>query len=148
MLALGFHLGHCNERECPVLVRNHMSTPAVTVGPEADYKAALKLMQDSALHHLPVVDSGGNLVGIAAERDLLLAAAHYLQSEVEVGDIMHRGVVTATPDMSVAEAASLMVSKRIGGLPVVNDAKQVIGIITETDLFKALVKSLDVARVA
>lgn len=129
-----------------MLVRNHMSAPAVTVGPEADYKVALKLMQESALHHLPVVDAGGNLVGIAAERDLLLAAARYLQSTVEVGDIMHRGVVTATPDMSVSEAASLMVDKRIGGLPVVDDARQVVGIITETDLFRALVKSLDEAR--
>jgi len=125
-----------------------MSTPAVTVRPDADYKVALKLMQDNALHHLPVVDAGGNLVGIAAERDLLLAAARFLQSEVEVAEIMHRGVVTATPDMSVSEAAALMVGKRIGGLPVVDPAKQVIGIITETDLFKALVTSLDQAKAA
>lgn len=131
-----------------MLVRNHMSTPAVTVRPDADYKVALKLMQDNALHHLPVVDAGGNLVGIAAERDLLLAAARFLQSEVEVAEIMHRGVVTATPDMSVSEAAALMVGKRIGGLPVVDPAKQVIGIITETDLFKALVTSLDQAKAA
>lgn len=131
-----------------MLVRNHMSTPAVTVSPDADYKAALKVMQENALHHLPVVDAGGNLVGMAAERDLLLAAAHYLQSEVEVGDIMHQGVVTAKPEMSVAEAASLMVDKRIGGLPVIDDSKQVIGIITETDLFRALVKSLDSVNAA
>ena len=131
-----------------MLVRNHMSTPAVTVRPDADYKVALKLMQDNALHHLPVVDAGGNLVGIAAERDLLLAAARFLQSEVEVAEIMHRGVVTATPDMSVSDAAALMVGKRIGGLPVVDAAKQVIGIITETDLFKALVTSLDQAKAA
>lgn len=131
-----------------MLVRNHMSTPAVTVLPDTDYKMALKVMQENALHHLPVVDAGGNLVGIAAERDLLLAAAHYLQSAVEVGDIMHRRVVTATPDMSVAEAALLMVDKRIGGLPVVDHAKQVVGIITETDLFKALVKSRHEAKAA
>lgn len=124
-----------------MLVRDHMSTPVVTVRPDADYKMALKLMQDNALHHLPVVDAGGNLVGIAAERDLLLAAARYLQSAVDVADVMHRGVVTATPDMSVAQAASLMVGRRIGGLPVVDSTKQVVGIITETDLFKALVAS-------
>lgn len=131
-----------------MLVRDHMSTPAVTVRPDADYKVALKLMQDNGLHHLPVVDPGGNLVGIAAERDLLLAAARYLQSAVEVGDVMHRGVVTATPDMSVAQAASLMVGRRIGGLPVVDSTKQVVGIITETDLFKAFVASSAQAQVA
>lgn len=131
-----------------MLVRNHMSTPAVTVASDADYKAALKLMQENALHHLPVVDADGNLVGMAAERDLLLAAAHYLQSAVEVGDIMHRGVVTVTSEMSVAEAAALMVEKRIGGLPVVDKGEGLIGIITETDMFRALVKSLDEARAA
>lgn len=131
-----------------MLVRNHMSTPAVTVASDADYKAALKIMQENALHHLPVVDADGNLVGMAAERDLLLAAAHYLQSAVEVGDIMHRGVVTVSPEMSVAEAAALMVDKRIGGLPVVDKGEGLIGIITETDMFRALVKSLDEARAA
>lgn len=131
-----------------MLIRNHMSTPAVTVRSDADYKTALKVMQESALHHLPVVDADGNLVGIAAERDLLLAATHYLQSAVEVGDIMHRGVVTVTPEMSVADAATLMVEKRIGGLPVLDSGKQLVGIITETDMFRALVKSLDEARAA
>jgi len=131
-----------------VLIRNHMSTPAVTVRSDADYKAALKVMQENALHHLPVVDADGKLVGMAAERDLLLAATHYLQSAVEVGDIMHRGVVTVTSEMSVAEAATLMVEKRIGGLPVLDGGKQLIGIITETDMFRALVKSLDEPRAA
>ena len=95
--------------------------PAVTIASDADYKAALKLMQENALHHLPVVDADGNLVGMAAERDLLLAASHYLQSAVEIGDIMHRGVVTVPPEMPVSEAASLMIDKRIGGLPVVDE---------------------------
>jgi acetoin utilization protein AcuB len=131
-----------------VLVRNHMSKPAVTIASDADYKAALKLMQENALHHLPVVDADGNLVGMAAERDLLLAASHYLQSAVEIGDIMHRGVVTVPPEMPVSEAASLMIDKRIGGLPVVDEGEGLIGIITETDIFKALVKSLDQAQAA
>lgn len=131
-----------------MLVRNHMSKPAVTIASDADYKAALKLMQENALHHLPVVDADGNLVGMAAERDLLLAASHYLQSAVEIGDIMHRGVVTVPPEMPVSEAASLMIDKRIGGLPVVDEGEGLIGIITETDIFKALVKSLDQAQAA
>lgn len=125
-----------------------MSKPAVTIASDADYKAALKLMQENALHHLPVVDAEGNLVGMAAERDLLLAASHYLQSAVEIGDIMHRGVVTVPPEMPVSEAASLMIDKRIGGLPVVDKGEGLIGIITETDIFKALVKSLDQAQAA
>jgi len=120
-------------------VREHMSTPAVTIRPDTDYHSALRLMQENELHHLPVVDAGGALVGIAAERDLLIAATHYLQSRVEVNEVMHRGAVTATPDMTIAQAADLMMRNHIGGLPVVGDAGQVLGIITESDVFRALV---------
>lgn len=122
-------------------VREHMSTPAVTIRADSDYQSALRLMQENELHHLPVVDAGGELIGIAAERDLLIAATRYLQSGVEVSEVMHRGVVTATPDMPVTEAADLMVSHRIGGLPVV-DKGRLLGIITESDVFRALVEGL------
>jgi CBS domain-containing protein len=83
------------------------------------------------------MDSDGELSGIAAERDLLIAATHYLQSPVEVGDVMHRGVVAVTPDTTAAKAAKLMVGQRIGSLPVVNGAGQVVGIVTETDILRA-----------
>jgi CBS domain-containing protein len=122
-------------------VREHMSTPAVTIRADSDFQSALRLMQDNELHHLPVVDARGELIGIAAERDLLIAATRYLQSGVEVSEVMHRGVVTATPDMPVTEAADLMVSHRIGGLPVV-DKGRLLGIITESDVFRALVEGL------
>ena len=125
-----------------MLVRDHMSTPAVTIQADADYKTALTLMQEKAMHHLPVVDANGELIGIAAERDLLLAAMHYMQSQVEIGDVMHRGAITATPDMPIARAAEVMVSNKIGGLPVVDGRRRLLGIITETDIFKAFVRKL------
>ncbi len=120
-----------------MLVRDRMSTPAVTIRSGADYKAALRAMESNSLHHLPVLDRDGQLVGMAAERDLLIAAMHYLQSDVEVGDVMHRGVVTATPGMSLASAAKLMASERIGGLPVIDDTGALVGIITEVDILRA-----------
>jgi len=120
-----------------MLVRDLMSMPAVTIRSNEDYKAALTLMQERSLHHLPVMDSDGELSGIATERDLLIAATHYLQSPVEVGDVMHRGVIAVTPETSAARAANLMVGQRIGSLPVVNGAGQVVGIVTETDILKA-----------
>lgn len=129
-----------------MLVRDHMSSPAVTIRIDTDYKAALNLMQEKSMHHLPVVDKGGQLVGIAAERDLLLAAMHYMQSAVEVGDVMHRGAITATPDMPIADAAELMMKNNIGGLPVVDGGRQLLGIITETDIFKVLATALRRAR--
>jgi acetoin utilization protein AcuB len=123
--------------EAEMLVRERMSAPAVTIRTDTDYKAALKTMESSAMHHLPVLDAGGKLVGMAAERDLLIAAMHYLQSNVEVGDVMHRGIVTASPGMSLASAAKLMASEHIGGLPVIDDAGALVGIITEADILRA-----------
>jgi len=117
-----------------------MNARPITIRSDADYKAALKLMQDQQLHHVPVLDADKKLVGIVAERDLLLAATHHLQSAVEVGEVMHRGVVTATPAMPIGEAAALMVDHRIGGLPVVDDRQGVVGVITETDIFRAFVE--------
>jgi len=120
-----------------MLVRDLMSMPVFTVRSNLDYKTALALMQENSLHHLPVVESDGEISGMAAERDLLIAAARYLQSPVEVGDVMHRGVFAVTPDTTAARAARLLVGQRIGSLPVVDGAGRVIGIVTETDFLKA-----------
>lgn len=120
-----------------MLVRDRMSTPAVTIRSDTDYKSALRAMESHALHHLPVLDRNGKLVGMAAERDLLIAAMHYLQSNIEVGDVMHRGIVTTTPGTSLAGAAKLMASERIGGLPVIDDSGALVGIITEADILRA-----------
>ncbi len=125
-----------------MLVRDRMSKHPVTIHTDADYKLALKLMQDHAMHHVPVLDAGDKLAGVLAERDLLLAAMHYLQSAIEVSEIMHREVVTTTPDMPISEAAMLMVNNKIGGLPVLDGNQRVVGIITETDIFRAFVELL------
>ena len=123
-------------------VRERMSAPPITVQADSSYQRALRLMDDHRLHHLPVVNDTGLLVGIVTERDLLLAAAHYGTADIEVAEIMHKGALTASPEMTIAQAAQLMLQKRIGGLPVVDAQQQVIGIITETDLLKAFVEML------
>lgn len=122
-----------------MLVRELMSTPVVTIRNDEDYKAALDVMQKKAMHHLPVVDATGRVVGIAAERDLMLAATRFLQSAVEVGEVMHKGAVTTRPDASIADAAGLMLEHRIGGLPVIDTDERVIGLVTETDIFRVFV---------
>ena len=123
-----------------MLVRDRMSAHPVTIGDDADYKVALKLMEEHRLHHVPVLDAHRKLVGIVAERDLLLAATRHLQSAIEVAEVMHASVTTATLDMPIAEAATLMVDNRIGGLPVVDENAYVVGVITETDIFRAFVE--------
>lgn len=122
-----------------MLVRNRMSRPAVTIRQDADFQKALALMQEKKLRRLPVVDDDGQLVGIVVERDLLVAAMRYLQSRVEVGEVMTRNVVTVGPDTDLNEVARMMLERKIGGLPVVEHG-QLLGIITESDIFKRFVE--------
>ena len=122
-----------------MLVRNRMSRPAVTVRQDADFQKALALMQEKKLRRLPVVDDDGQLVGIIVERDLLVAAMRYLQSRVEVGDLMTRNVVTVGPDADLNEVARTMLERKIGGLPVVEHGR-LVGIVTESDIFRRFVE--------
>ncbi len=123
-------------------VRKHMSAPPITIFDDTDFKSALGLMQKHRIRRLPVVDAGGVLTGIVAERDLLVAADRYLSSPVDVGRIMTRQVVTVSDTTPVADAAMLMIERKIGGLPVVDPSRKLLGIITETDLLKALATML------
>jgi len=123
-----------------MLVQDHMTPRPITLRPDTDFKAALQLMQQHAIHHLPVLGGDDRLIGIVAERDLMFAALRYLGSSVDVEQVMHRKVVTATPAMTVADAATLMVTNAIGGLPVVDENGNVVGVITESDIFKAFVR--------
>ena len=122
-----------------MLVRNRMSRPAVTIRQDADFQKALALMQEKKLRRLPVVDDDGQLVGIIVERDLLVAAMRYLQSRVEVSDVMTRNVVSVGPDTDLNEVARMMLERKIGGLPVVEHGR-LVGIITESDIFKRFVE--------
>jgi CBS domain-containing protein len=122
-----------------MLVRNRMSRPAVTIRQDADFQKALALMQEKKLRRLPVVDDDGQLVGIIVERDLLVAAMRYLQSRVEVGDVMTRNVVSVGPDTDLNEVARMMLERKIGGLPVLEHGR-LVGIITESDIFKRFVE--------
>jgi len=136
-----------------MLVRDRMSSPAVTVPPEIQFQDALKLMRERQFRRLPVVDNQGRLVGIVAERDLLYASAspatslsvwelNYLLSKITIRGLMTKEVITTTPDTPIEDAAHLMREKRIGGLPVIDDNHRPVGIITETDIFKTFVEML------
>jgi acetoin utilization protein AcuB len=108
-------------------------------------------MRDHQFRRLPVVNKKGKLVGIVSERDLLHAApssatslsvweVHYLLAKIQVKKIMTKDVITTTPDTPVEDAARLMVTHKIGGLPVVDGHNNIVGVITETDIFTTFVE--------
>jgi acetoin utilization protein AcuB len=134
-----------------MFVRDRMSSEPVTVKADTPFQDALKLMRDHRFRRLPVVDRNDRLVGIVSERDLLYASPspatslsvwelNYLLSKLEVGEIMTRDVISTTPDTPIEEAARVIVDERIGGMPVVDADKRVVGVITETDIFKTFVE--------
>ncbi len=135
-----------------MLVRERMTANPVVVHPDTSFEDALQLLREKKIRRLPVVDKGGTLVGIVVEKDLLYASpspatslsvfeVHYLLSKLQVKDVMTKRVITVGEDCPLEEAARIMIDHKIGSLPVVR-GKQVVGIITETDIFKIMVEAL------
>lgn len=136
-----------------MLVKERMTSPAMTVTPDISFQDALKMMRDHKFRRIPVVDHEGKLMGIVSERDLLHASpspatslsvweVNYLLWKLKVADIMTHHVITIDQDAPIEDAANLMVTRKIGGLPVVDHAGKVVGVITETDIFKAFAEML------
>jgi CBS-domain-containing membrane protein len=116
-------------------VSQYMSRSVVTIAPQAEFHWAFDLMRSRRIHHLPVVEDD-RVVGIVAERDLLLAAANFGPAEVPVREIMHSPAICVSENAQLKQAARLLVVEHIGSLPVLNARKALVGIITETDIFK------------
>ncbi|WP_300923566.1 CBS and ACT domain-containing protein [uncultured Desulfovibrio sp.] len=133
-----------------MLIRNWMTTEVVSVTPETSLLKIGKLMRDKGVRRLPVLDENGRVVGIVSDRDVRDASPskattldmyemHYLLAEIKARDIMTPRPVTIKPTDTVEKAAMLMLDKKFGGLPVVGDDGALVGIISDQDVFKALV---------
>jgi acetoin utilization protein AcuB len=131
-----------------------MSQQVITVTPEVTYPTALRLMRDNKIRRLPVLDKQGRLVGIVVEKDLLYASPspatslslheiHALMANLRMRDVMSRPVVTVDPECPLEEAAGIMVDRKIGSLPVLQE-ERVVGMITETDIFRVFAEALGV----
>jgi acetoin utilization protein AcuB len=135
-----------------MLVGERMSAPVLTIDIDFTIHEALQTMRENGMRRLPVVDDDGKLVGLVSEKDLLDASPsgatslsvwelNYLLSKINIGDIMTTDVITISEDTPLEEAARIMADNKIGSLPVVENGN-VVGIITETDLFKIFLEIL------
>ena len=136
-----------------MLVGERMTKDPIVIRDDTPIDKALKIMRENKVRRMPVLNDKGALVGIVSERDLLFASPspattlsiyelHYLMSRIKVVDVMTEEVITVTEDTPLREAARVMVDKRIGGLPVERKG-ELVGIITETDLFKIFLELLE-----
>lgn len=128
-----------------MLVGERMKHPVITIPPDMPIVDALNLMKREHIRRTPVVKDG-KLVGIISEKDLLNASPspatslsvwelNYLLSKITVNGVMNKKIFTVTEDTPIEEAARIMADNKIGGLPVMR-GDHIVGIITETDLFK------------
>ena len=135
-----------------MLVGERMRRNPVTVTEDVGIGEALRIMKDNKIRRLPVLNRHGKLVGIVSEKDLLQASPsqattlsifelNYLLSRLTVKKVMTSPVITVDEQTPLEEAARIMVDNRIGGLPVV-EGDELVGIITETDLFKIFLEML------
>jgi len=121
------------KHEKGVLVKDVMSSPAITVSVDATIKEVAELIVTSGINHLPVVKNG-ILLGIVTSFDIAKAVARGIEGSVE--KVMTKRVVTANPDEGIESAARKMEQHDISALPVINSKKEVIGIVTTEDISK------------
>jgi acetoin utilization protein AcuB len=128
-----------------MFVGERMSHPVISVSPETPINEALAMFKREHIRRAPVMKNG-KLLGIVSQSDLLNASPssattlsvwemNYLISKVTVKDVMTQKVITVDKDTPIEEAARIMADTKIGGLPVTSAGK-VVGMITETNLFK------------
>jgi CBS domain-containing membrane protein len=129
-----------------ILVENVMSTDVFTLGRNDKLSVADDLMKQRRIRHIPVLNSNGVLCGILTQRDLfrgiLLRSLGYgsraeqkLLDSLSIKDAMHDEVLTISPESTLSDAADLMLSNKVGCLPVV-DGEQLVGMISEADFVK------------
>lgn len=128
-----------------MFVGERMSHPVITISPDLPIVDALNLMKRERIRRAPVVKDG-KMVGIVSDKDLLNASTspttslsvwelNYLLSKITVKEVMSKKVLSVSENTPIEEAARIMADNKIGGLPVTR-GDEVVGIITETDLFK------------
>jgi acetoin utilization protein AcuB len=130
-----------------MLVKDWMSKDPITITDDTSMMKAIHLMKQNRFRRLPVLQEG-RLVGIVSDRDLKEASPskattldvhelYYLLSELQVKDIMTYDPITVAPDDTVEHAAQLMLDNTISGVPVVDEQGGVVGILTQSDVFRA-----------
>jgi len=137
-----------------ILVKDWMTTPVITVKADTSISLAHKIMKDNGVRRLVVVDDKEQVVGIITIGDVREASPsdavtlsiwelNYLWAQLTVDKVMSRQVMSVKKDDSMSKAARVMLEKKISGLPVVDDSGKLVGMITESDIFRMVVKTLE-----
>ncbi len=139
-----------------MLVKDWMSSDVVTVDDEASIMEVTQLMRENNVRRVPVMKEG-RLIGIISDRDIKAASPskattldvhelYYLLSKLKVKEVMTKNPITVGPDDTVEKAAVVMLSNKISGLPILDVRGQLVGILTQGDVFRVLTSITGVYR--
>lgn len=140
------------------VIREWMTPSVITVAPDTPITQAHDIMQSHNIRRLPVVENN-RLVGIVTIGDVREASPsgattlsiwelNYLWSQLQVKNVMTRKVLTVHANEPLINAARIMLEHKVSGLPVVDDEMHVVGIITESDLFRMMVEQAKIEVLA
>ncbi|MGC8658411.1 MAG: CBS and ACT domain-containing protein, partial [Desulfomonilaceae bacterium] len=139
-----------------MLVKDWMSINVVTVNASDSMQHAINMLMENDISMMPVMEEG-QLVGVVTDRDLKRASPSdavmldiqrilYLLSKLEVGAVMSRYPITLSFDLTVEEAAEILLKNKISGAPVLDGSGKIVGIITKSDLFRAMISLSGLSR--
>ena len=134
-----------------VKVRDWMTSNVITTRRNTAISSAHQIMRENNIRRLPVVENG-QLIGLITIGDVREASPsdattlsiwelNYLWAQLVVEKVMTENVYTVTPDASVLDVAELMLEHKVSGIPVVDTDNKLVGVITESDIFRMLVRS-------
>ena len=140
------------------LVREWMTTPVISITPDAPIRAAFNLMKDTGIRHLPVI-AKRELVGILSIGDVREASPsdatslsiwemNYLWDKLTVDHAMTESVLTIKADDLLVNAIKIMLEHKVSSLPVVDASRHVVGILTESDIFRLVIHEAEKAKLA
>lgn len=138
-------------------VANWMTPKPITLKPTDSLARAIAVMKEKKIRRIPIVSEAGKLVGIISDRDLKdvspsrattldIWELHYVLDKLKLKDVMTKSPWIVPPEMPIERAALMMLEKRVEGLPVVDAKGALVGILTEGDIFRALVELTGVAK--
>jgi acetoin utilization protein AcuB len=134
-----------------MFVKHFMTRNLIVAQADEEAGVVLQRMRHEGVRRMPVLDTEGHLVGLISDRKLLEVLSVPVRRgqartsavpSLRIGDLMHRGLITTAPDTPLEEAAAIMTANRISSLLVVDEEGGLVGIITETDMFRVFLRML------
>ncbi len=131
-------------------IKDWMTSDVLSITENTSIIDADAKMREHGIRRLPITNKAGKLTGIVTKGDVREASPsdattlsiweiNHLIAKLQVKDVMTKDVLTITPDAEVIDAAEIMLNKKVSGLPVVDSSNALVGIITESDIFRMLV---------